>query len=220
MDEQGKQNILDLPKVAAVGISSPAVAVLTSRFGVGGTLVGLALSSVLITVATDFLKVYLARVPGAVTSIPGGFKTMPRWKQILYRLRHPFSKFFSLASARRRSLLMGSVIAGAMAFVVGLLVVTGVEASVGKSLSCWVWNKCPTASSTEDKASSTTTLSSVLGGGQKITTPSNAPQQVGPANPQQQPPPPSLPGAPGTPAQPPNVPGPYPTDSSAVYSQE
>src|SRR5919199_1711280 len=221
VDEQGKQNILDLPKVAAVGISSPAVAVLTSRFGVGGTLVGLALSSVLITVATDFLKVYLARVPGAVTSIPGGFKKRPRWKQILYRLRHPFSKFFSLASARRRSLLLGSVIAGAMAFIVGLLVVTGVEASVGKSLSCWVWNECPTASSTEDKASSTTTLSSVLGGGQNITTPSNAPQ-VGPANPpQQQPPPAPLPGAPGTSAQPPNVPGSQTPDSSwAVPSQE
>src|ERR671933_608351 len=219
VDEQGKQNILDLPKVVAVGISSPAVAVLTSRFGVGGTLVGLAFSSVLITVATDFLKVYLARVPGAVTTIPGGFKTMPRWKQILYRLRHPFSKFFSLASARRRSLLAGSVIAGAMAFVVGLLVVTGVEASVGKSLSCWVWNECPTASSTNDKASSTTTLSSVLGGGQNITTRSNAQQQVGPANPQQQLPPAPLPGAPGSSAQPPNVPGSQRPDSSAMPSQ-
>src|SRR5918911_4705664 len=169
VDEQGKQNILDLPKVVAVGISSPAVAVLTSRFGVGGTLVGLAFSSVLITVATDFLKVYLARVPGAVTSIPGGFKTMPRWKQILYRLRHPFSKFSSLTPARRRSILLGSVIAGAMAFVVGLLIVTGVEASVGKSLSCWVWNNCPAGSTTtngEDSASQTSTLPSILGGGQ------------------------------------------------------
>src|SRR5919206_1100645 len=219
VDEQGKQHILDLPKVVAAGISSPAVAALTSRFGVGGTLVGLALSSVLITVATDFLKVYLARVPGAVTSIPGGFKKRPRWKQILYRLRHPFSKFFSLASARRRSILLGSVIAGAMAFVVGLLVVTGVEASVGKSLSCWVWNECPTASSKEDKASSTTTLSSVLGGGQNLTTRNNAPQQVGPANPQQQPPAP-LPGAPGSSAQPPNVPGSQTPDSSAGPSQE
>src|SRR5919199_1275483 len=185
VDEQGKQNILDLPRVAVVGISSPAVAVLTSRFGVGGTLLGLALSSVLITVATDFLKVYLARVPGAVTTIPGGFKTMPRWKRFIHRLRHPFSKFSSLAPARRRSILIGSVVAGTMAFVVGLVIVTGVEASVGKNLSCWVWNDCSTASSSSsDEASSTTTLSSVLGGNQN-TTSINAPQG-GPSNPQQQ----------------------------------
>ena len=224
MDEQGKQNILDLPKVAAVGISSPAVAVLTSHFGVGGTLVGLALSSVLITAATDFLKVYLARVPGAVTSIPGGLKTMPRWKQLLYRLRHPFSKFSSLAPARRRSILIGSVIAGAMAFVVGLVIVTGVEASVGKNLSCWVWDDCPTtASSSSDKASSTTTLSSVLGGGTN-TTSSNASQRR-PSNPQQQQQPAPVPGAAGAPPksstpQLPNVPGAQTPNSSPSPDQQ
>jgi hypothetical protein len=179
VDEQQKQTLLDLPKVIAVGISSPAVTVLTSRFGVGGTLLGLALSSVLITVATDFLKVYLARAPGAVTSIPGGFKKRPHWQQILYRLRQPFSKFASLAPARRRSILRRSVIAGAMAFVVGLVVVTGVEASVGKNLSCWVWNECPTkgSSTTGEEASTTSTLPSILGGGQDVVGRSNTPQE-------------------------------------------
>jgi hypothetical protein len=217
--EQGKQNILDLPKVAAVGISSPGVALLTSHFGVGGTLVGLAMSSVLITAATDFLKVYLARVPGAVTSIPGGLKTMPRWRQLLYRLRHPFSKFSSLTPSRRHSILIGSLIAGAMAFVVGLLIVTGVEASVGKSLSCWVWDDCPTASSTSDKASSTTTLSSALGGGTNTTSSSNAPQ-VSPSSPQQQQPIPAPGGAPeSSPSQLPNVPGAQTPNSSPSPDQ-
>ena len=62
---QQQETVFDLPKVLAVGIASPAAAAITSRFGVAGTLIGLALSSVFITAAVDFLKVYLARVPGA-----------------------------------------------------------------------------------------------------------------------------------------------------------
>ena len=68
---QQQPAIFDLPKVLAVGIASPAAAAITARFGVAGTLIGLALSAVIITAAVDFLKVYLARVPGAVTTIPG-----------------------------------------------------------------------------------------------------------------------------------------------------
>ena len=185
MDEQQKQAILDPAKVIAVGVASPAGAALTSRFGVAGTLVGLALSAVIITVVTDVLKVYLARVPGAVTTIPGGFKKRPRWQRMLYALRHPFSKFASLAPVRRRSILRGSAVAGAMAFVVGLIIVTGVEASVGKSFSCWVWNECPEAraSSSDGTTASTTTstLPSILGGGSSVST--NTPQPTAPSSP-------------------------------------
>jgi len=34
-------NIIDWPKILAVGIASPAATVVTSRFGVAGTLLGL-----------------------------------------------------------------------------------------------------------------------------------------------------------------------------------
>ena len=61
MDEQQKQTILDIPKVIAVGIASPVATVLTSRFGIAGTLIGLALSAVILTALADMLKVYLAR---------------------------------------------------------------------------------------------------------------------------------------------------------------
>jgi hypothetical protein len=71
---QQQATVFDLPKVLAVGIASPAAAAVTSRFGITGTLIGLALSAVFITAAVDFLKVYLARVPGAVTTIPGAFE--------------------------------------------------------------------------------------------------------------------------------------------------
>src|SRR5215216_6114924 len=64
---QQQPTVFDLPKVLAVGLVSPAAAATTSRFGIAGTLLGLALSSVFITAGVDLLKIYLARVPGAVT---------------------------------------------------------------------------------------------------------------------------------------------------------
>jgi hypothetical protein len=40
VDEQKKQTIFDAPKVIAIGIASPAATLLTSRFGIAGTLMG------------------------------------------------------------------------------------------------------------------------------------------------------------------------------------
>lgn len=124
MNQQQNQPLLDLPKIVAVGIASPVGATLTSRFGVTGTLLGLALSAVIITVITDFLKTYLARVPGAVTSIPGGLQKKSAWGRFVHRIGLPFSKFASLSPIRRRRLFVGSLLSGAIAFLIGLAVVT------------------------------------------------------------------------------------------------
>ena len=167
MKEQQKQTILDLPKVIAIGISSPVATVLTSRFGVAGTLMGLALSAVILTALADILKVYLARAPATVAKIPGGFPSRFSWRNIRSRSSAAFFRFSALPPARRRSILISTVTAAGISFFVGLSVVTGLEAGVGKSLSCWVWNNCPTESSTDESTASTTsTLPSVLGGGQ------------------------------------------------------
>jgi hypothetical protein len=48
---------------------------------------------------------------------------------------------------------------------VGMGAVTGVELSVGKSLSCWVWEECPAQTADRGAASDTTTRPSILGGG-------------------------------------------------------
>jgi hypothetical protein len=109
--QQAQPTVFDLPKVLAVGIVSPAAAAITSRFGIGGTLVGLFLSSVIITAGVDLLKVYLARVPGAVTTIPGGLRKKSSLRNIFERMKRPFSKFASLPRPRRRSLLVGSLAA-------------------------------------------------------------------------------------------------------------
>jgi hypothetical protein len=200
-------SVFDLPKVLAVGVVSPAAAALTASFGVAGTLLGLFLSSVLVTAGVDLLKVYLARVPGAVTSIPGGFRKKSAWGRLLQRMRLPFSKFSSLPHPRRRSLLIGSIAAAGVSFLVGLIIVTGVEASVGKSLSCSLWNNCPTESSTSttgDGSTSqpTSTLASIIGRSQGAV--SNTPK-VAPSSPQQQHSGGS--SAPGTPQSPSQAPG-------------
>lgn len=177
---------------------------MTSRFGVAGTMMGLALSAVIVTVVADTLKVYLARVPGAVTKIPGGVKKKSPGRRLSIGFRLPFSRLTSLAPARRGYILGRNVIAMVIVFLIGLVVVTGLELGVGKDLSCWVWNDCASASSadggTASKTSNTYTLPSILGGGASKS--SSAPEG-GPSNPQQ----PAPPATPGTPSQPSNAPG-------------
>ena len=197
---QQQPTIFDLPKVLAVGIASPAAAAITARFGVAGTLIGLALSAVFITAAVDFLKVYLARVPEAVTTIPGGFRKRSPLRNVFERIRRPFSKFASLPRTRHRSILIGSVAAAGISFVVGLIVVTGLELGVGKSLSCWVWEECSTEESSADGSGTTraSTLPSILGGGQSSASSSTPQVEVNPSSPQQQPG--SSAGTPGAPS--------------------
>jgi hypothetical protein len=202
MDDQQKQHIIDLPKTVAGGIATPLAALLTSRFGVAGTMVGLALSAVIVTLMVDTLKVYLARMPGAVTSIPGGFRKKSAWGRFLVRLRLPFSKLSSLGPSRRRSILIRSLIGGVIVFVIGLVMVTGVEASVGKNLSCWAWDNCDTESSADgDNASDASSLPSLFIASNSIS--ASAPQGSSSVS-QQQPaaPPAAPPVAPTPPASP------------------
>jgi hypothetical protein len=109
-------------------------------------------------------------------------------RNVFERMRRPFSKFASLPRPRRRSILIGSVAAAGISFVVGLIVVTGLELGVGKSLSCWVWDQCSTEESSADGsgAARASTLPSILGGGQSVS--SSTPQvEASPSSPQQQP---------------------------------
>ncbi len=195
MEEKQKQTILDIPKVIAVGISAPVATILTSRFGVAGTLIGLALSAVILTALADMLKVYLARapatvakVPDAVAKMPGGLRARLSWHNVRGKLGAAFARFLSLspAPARRRSVMIGSVVAAGISFLVGLIIVTGLELGVGQSLSCWVWHECPTESSTDDGGSSsrTRTLPSIFGGGSSA---SSGTLELRSADPQRQP---------------------------------
>jgi hypothetical protein len=222
MEEKQKQTILDIPKVIAVGISAPVATILTSRFGVAGTLIGLALSAVILTALADMLKVYLARapatvakVPGAVAKMPGGLRARLSWHNVRSRLGAAFARFSSLspAPARRRFIMIGSVVAAGISFLVGLIIVTGLELGVGQSLSCWVWHECPTESSTDDGGSSsrTRTLPSIFGGGSSA---SSGTPELRSADPQQQQ---ALPGSPESPSVSPSA---APSELPGIEAQD
>jgi hypothetical protein len=72
---------------------------------------------------------------------------------------------------RRLVLLAGVLLAAVVSFLIGMRAVIAVELGVGKSLSCWVWNQCPTrdAGAGGGAASGATmgTRPSILGGTQK-----------------------------------------------------
>ena len=177
MDDQQRQRILDPAKIAAGGVAAPLGAVLTSRFGVAGTMFGLALSAVVVTTVSDILKAYLRRAPGTVKNIPASFGTGFSWKNFRRWVTGPFSWFLSLGPSRRRAMLISSIVAGGIAFFIGTSAVTALEVRVGKNLSCWVWSECSTTdSSSGEGASNTSTLPSVLGGSQGVVS-SNTPQE-------------------------------------------
>ena len=208
MDEQKKQTIFDAPKVIAIGIASPAATLLTSRFGIAGTLLGLALSAMILTAVADFLKVYLARTSHAAhaaataaTRVPGALKA-PRVFPPSYLFRRkgrtgtkaPYRGFSSPPGGRWRrwSLFLGrSVVAAGISFLLGLGAVTALEQSAGKSLTCWVWEECPAQSSDDEGGGSSdqSTRPSIFGGGPSAG--SGTAAEVRPAGTQQGPTPPS-----------------------------
>ena len=200
MAEQQKPTVIEPAKVIAIGIAAPIASLLTSRFGIAGTMLGLAVSAVILTVLADALKVYLARASTKVVKVPSGLRTGSHRRGIRGGLKALSSKVLAfpprnLSPKGRRRILAGSLVAAGISFLVGLMIVTGVEASVGKSLSCWLWNDCPTeeSSANGDNASSTRTLPSIFGGGLSASSGASGART---AAPQQRPTPPDSPGSP------------------------
>jgi hypothetical protein len=123
-------------------------------------------------------------------------------------MKRPFSKVASLPHPRRRSFIVGSLLAAGVSCVVGLMLITLLEVGVGKNLSCWVWDDCSTESSSADGTTDaqTSTSPTIFGGVQSVSS-SAATHEVAPSNPQQQPG--SSPVTPGVPASQgaPDIPG-------------
>jgi hypothetical protein len=167
---EDKQPLVKTSAVVGAGLASTAAAFFTSRFGVAGTVIGAALTTMIITAGSALFGVYLER---AAARARGGIPSV-------VRARPP----------RRRSILLGGLLAAAASFAVGMGAVTGVELGVGKSLSCWVWDECPTKDDGGGGTApegTTQTRPSILGGGQKSVAP--APQPGGVVQPRQTAPP-------------------------------
>jgi hypothetical protein len=147
----------------AAGFASAGAAVITSKFGVAGTLLGAALTTMIITGGSAILKAYLESVTGNVRKVPRKLRERRnRWKagptaespdtipgrpdlrdNFAGRMRAALGWFSHLPSLTRRSILIKGLIAAAVAFVVGMAAVYGVERVMGNSLSCGIWAKCP-----------------------------------------------------------------------------
>lgn len=186
--------------VLAAGLASAGAAVITSRFGVAGTLIGAALTTMIITGGSAILSAYLRSVSGQVRRVPGKVREQAsRLKptpdqpapnppgrpdlrdNFMGRLRAALDWFSKLPPLRRRSILAAALVPAVIAFLIGIGAITATEIGTGKSLSCGVWNKCPTS---ELGNASDRTLPSIAGG-RDNSDDAEVPQEVDPAQDQQ-----------------------------------
>jgi hypothetical protein len=227
MAEEGKsQTYVETHKAIAAGIASVIAAVFTSKLGVAGTLIGTAVTAVLITLGSAVFKAQLMKASHRIAGLPETVRGRLSTQQVripgkpnaepnpepaakpeatnkrpglLSRLRAVPGFLRELPSAQRRRVLVAGLLAGLMATVIGLGAVTGIELVGGKTLSCLVWS-CPDDSDSEESSSSSGL--SIFGGrsyGSSTDTQSapSGDQPVAPGNQQQ------VPGQPnGQPAQP------------------
>jgi hypothetical protein len=133
--------VVSAPQVVAAGLASTAAAFLTSKFGVAGSLLGAALTAMIITGGSAILKAYLENLTGSVRTL-GGRRPDLR-ENFISRMRAAMGWFFHLPPLRRRSILFKGLIAATVAFVIGMGGVYGAEKLIGNSLSCGLWSNCP-----------------------------------------------------------------------------
>ena len=144
----------------SAGLAATAASLVTSRFGVAGTLIGAALTAMIITGGSAILRAYLEAASGRVRGMPtklrarrgqlkaGSFDdAMPGRPDLrnnfVGRMRAALDWFRRLPTLSRRSILVKGLVAAAVAFVVCMGVVWGAEKVIGNSLSCGLWSKCP-----------------------------------------------------------------------------
>jgi hypothetical protein len=149
-------------QVIAAGFASATAAFVTSRFGVAGTLLGAAVTAMIITGGSAILKGYLESVTGRVRKVPDRLRARSQQRKAQRygepetllerpdlrdnsagRMRAALDWFSHLPPLARRSILVKGLIAAAVAFVIGMGAVWGVERVINNSLSCGFWANCP-----------------------------------------------------------------------------
>ena len=138
----------------------------TSRFGVAGTLLGAALTAMIITGGSAILRAYLEAVTGNMRKVPRKVRerrnrwragraaepdTMPERPDLrdnfAGRMRAALGWFSLLPPLTRRSILVKGLLGAAIAFIIGMGAVYAVERGIGNSLSCGIWGDCPEGAS-------------------------------------------------------------------------
>jgi hypothetical protein len=139
----------------SAGLAATGASLVTSKFGVAGTLLGAALTAMIITGGSAILRAYLETLSGHVRGMPKKLRsrreqqgdTMPGRPDLrdnfAGRMRAALSWFSNLPTLRRRSILMKGLLAAVVAFLLCLGLVWGTEKLIGNSLSCGLWAECP-----------------------------------------------------------------------------
>src|SRR5215212_4978832 len=151
-------------QVVGAGFAAATAAFVTSGFGVAGTLLGAALTAMIITGGSAILKAYFESVTGNARKVPRKLRERRnRWKagrsaeppdtlpvrpdlqdNFMGRVRAALGWFSHLPPPTRRSILVKGLIGTAVAFVIGMGAIYAVEKGIGNSLSCGLWAECPT----------------------------------------------------------------------------
>jgi len=166
-DGQGGQGtpVVSGSQVFAAGLASTTAAFVTSKFGVAGTILGAALTTMIITGGAAILNAYLKSLTGNVRKVPQKLRarrerrkaaryaepptaeTLPGRPDLrdnfMGRLRAAVGWFSHLPLPARRSILVKGLIAAAVAFVISMGAIYALERGIGNSLSCGLWGNCP-----------------------------------------------------------------------------
>ena len=151
-----QQGVVSGSAVMSAGLASTLAAVVTSKFGVTGTLLGAALTTMIITGGSAILRAYFESAAGKAREVPSKLRSQvdirkagasfggPEQRHNFFvRFRNALNWFSYLPQYRRRSILVRGAVAAIGAFVIGMAVVTLAEAAIGNSFSCGFWGTCP-----------------------------------------------------------------------------
>jgi hypothetical protein len=151
-------------QVFAAGLASTTAAFVTSKFGVAGTILGAALTTMIITGGAAILNAYLKSLTGNVRKVPQKLRvrrerrkaaryaeppteTLPGRPDLrdnfMGRARAAVGWFSHLPLPARRSIVVKGLIAAAVAFVISMGTIYALERGIGNNLSCGLWGNCP-----------------------------------------------------------------------------
>jgi len=152
--------VITTPQIMSAGLAATGASFVTSRFGVAGTLLGAALTAMIITGGSAILRAYLETLSGRVRDVPTKLRSRREQKSaggsgntmqgrpdlrdnFVGRMRAALGWFSHLPTLRRRSILMKGLLAAVVALLLCLALVWGTEKLIGNSLSCGLWAECP-----------------------------------------------------------------------------
>jgi hypothetical protein len=156
------ESALNSYQVLSAGLAATGAAFVTSRFGVAGTLMGAALTAMIITGGSAILRAYIESATHRVRAMPTRIRSWGEARKasapsepppppprpdlrdnFVGRMRAALDWFSNLPPLQRRSILIKGLVAAAVAFVICMVLVWGVEKVIGNSLSCGFWGTCP-----------------------------------------------------------------------------